>query len=474
MRHLRWCGFLGLAVSASISADLFAQDKKPVGPTVSVTNNNGKTISGPLVRTGSSVPQGGLSEGTAVSSPVATAPFVSNNGYSSEVTPTFDTGSSWSEWDFLRSWVGEDHRLPSDIEDPMWFRVEALTGWFKGAKTPALLTTGPQESLGILGEPGVTVLYGNETVHLKQHYGARIAVGGWFNPSQKIGFEGNYFWLMNNTVQTEITSTGDPLLARPFFNTLTGLQDSAQVANLTIPGSPDILPLQGQIKITHESRFQGFEVLAVGNWARGNAGRVDWVNGFKYLRLDEGIGITENLFTPADENGVIANRFLVYDDFSTENTFWGWTFGLRSQWYWGCWTLGLSTQMALGMTRQTVEINGGTFQITPPPNLTLTSDPGGVLALSSNIGTRTKSVFAVAPKIEARLSYQLCDHVQMYGGYSFQYLSSVVRPHDQIDLRVNPNLFPPAEEGGDALPGRLFKKSSFYVNALFLGFDVSY
>jgi hypothetical protein len=56
-------------------------------------------------------------------------------------------------------------------------------------------------------------------------------------------------------------------------------------------------------------------------------------------------------------------------------------------------------------------------------------------------------------------------------GYSFIYLSNVVRPGEQIDLDVDPLWIPsdPAAPGGRNNPSFAFNDSGYYIHGLTLG-----
>ena len=56
-------------------------------------------------------------------------------------------------------------------------------------------------------------------------------------------------------------------------------------------------------------------------------------------------------------------------------------------------------------------------------------------------------------------------------GYSFLYWSHVVRPGDQIDLNVNPNLIPPTNNIGPRSPSFALHDSNLWLQGLNLGLD---
>ena len=96
-------------------------------------------------------------------------------------------------------------------------------------------------------------------------------------------------------------------------------------------------------------------------------------------------------------------------------------------------------KLAVGQTRQTVEIEGvsGATTAAGPQ-----SAFGGILALPSNMGTHKRTVFGIIPEGGASLVFLVAPGVRLHAGYTATYWNSVVRPGDQIDRRINPAQVP--------------------------------
>ena len=56
----------------------------------------------------------------------------------------------------------------------------------------------------------------------------------------------------------------------------------------------------------------------------------------------------------------------------------------------------------------------------------------------------------MVPEVGINLGFQLTNNLKIYGGYSFLYWTNIVRPGDQIDTTVNPNLVPTSSTFGTA------------------------
>jgi hypothetical protein len=83
-----------------------------------------------------------------------------------------------------------------------------------------------------------------------------------------------------------------------------------------------------------------------------------------------------------------------------------------------------------------------------------------------------RDTFTVVPELGLNIGYQLTNHIRAFVGYNFLYWSSVVRPGDQIDPRVNTNLIPPPiSTAGPAVPAFAFHGSDFWAQGITLGVE---
>src|SRR5262249_43045061 len=138
------------------------------------------------------------------------------------------------------------------------------------------------------GKPGTVVLFGG-SVDNEDRSGGRFRAGYWFDCQQTVGVEGGYFFLGSRSVHFAAggSGAGSTIIARPFFNAVTGAEDSELVS---LPGL-----LNGTVAASLGSRLQGAELNGVCNLCCGCNGRVDLLAGFRYMQLDEELGVTENL-----------------------------------------------------------------------------------------------------------------------------------------------------------------------------------
>jgi hypothetical protein len=347
-----------------------------------------------------------------------------------------------------------------------WYGSAEYLLWFiRGQTLPPLLTTGPLNvpTPGALGQPGTQVLFGGTTYDNNPYSGARLRFGYWFNDSHGLGLDFGGFFLGGTANTFTATSLGVPFLARPFLNALTGTQDIEAVA---APG------LAGTFTALNTFFLYGAEANLRRNLFCGCNWFIDGFIGWRLLGLNEGLAMTEKLGVVSSVNPALpaGSTFLVHDRFGTSNLFNGGQIGAIGEYRFGRWSIGLRESIGLGGTQQFVNISG--FTTSAAPGVLPTTSPGGLLALSSNIGPHTRSMVSFVEEVGINLGYQFTNHIRGFVGYNFLFWSSVVRPGDQINLVVNPNLIPPITPGGPTQPAFSFRGSDFWVQGLTFGLDI--
>jgi hypothetical protein len=344
---------------------------------------------------------------------------------------------------------------------PIYFRGEYLAWWLKGDSTPALVTTSPdgttRAQAGVLSQPGTSVLFGDQSLNNTMRSGARLVLGAWLDPTARI--EGEWFGLSQKDTTFDASSTGSPILARPFFNLGTGAQDSHVVA---FPSQ-----LQGSVHASETSSFQGAglqltENLLCWNNCTNRHSRLDFLYGFRYLRLRDNLTINDSATSAA-----LAATLATADAFATSNQFYGATMGLMSETCVDHWCFTAIGRLALGATAEHVSIDGSTT-VTPTSG-TPTTSAGGLLAMPMNIGNYSHEGFTVVPQLELKLGYDLTSNLRFTVGYDVIYWSRVARPGQQIDTFVNTS-----QASGQPLvgtPGPLFAlhESDLWIQGINVG-----
>lgn len=337
-----------------------------------------------------------------------------------------EVAEDWQDWQ-------QDSQACRVCPNRWYVRADYLLWWVSGNRLPPLVTTSPLgmplEQAGVLGEPGTSVLFGDQRVDNDLRHGVRLTLGRWLDDCQDWGVEGHYFYVGDAGGGYFADSAGNPILARPFFNAETppGAADSLLVA------FPE--RIEGQIQIDTSSDVHSAGVLLRRNWLRDCRGQVAVLGGYRYFRFREQLVIdTRSMFV--DETGLIeyGTHLQVQDSFAVRNDFHGADIGLSAELQRGRWSLDVLTKLGLGGVRQRLDIAGQT-QVAAPEG-PLVPQNGGLLARASNSGHYSDTQFAFLPELGANVGYCVTPSLSLRAGYSLMWLTDALRTGDQIDLAV--------------------------------------
>jgi hypothetical protein len=394
-------------------------------------------------------------------------------------------------------------------------RGEYLHWWFDGMPIPPLVVRGEVNDNGTTGDPSddffdnAVVVFGGNSVLDDGRSGGRITLGYFLDDCGKLGIEADY--LAFGEVDTHFTDGGDgvfPIVGRPFIDATTGLP---AVEDVSFPG------IQGTVTVDIESEFQSAGVRLrrnlccvagcttgcgdgvacgsgvggcdscsscggagcpmcplLGSWIgkqlRGGTRHVDVLYGVRWARLNERLHVNEDLIADDD------TTFLIDDDFRTTNEFFGGEIGFLVDWQKQRWSVDFLSKLAIGSNRQRVAISAQTIQ-----DGILFPDIG-LLGQPSNVGVYEQNEFSVIPEIGLTGGYQLTERLRLTLGYTLLYFSNVVRPGDQIDLRVNPEFLDlvdgdPSDTAADAAliqpqsPEFVFRRTDIWAHGFNAGLD---
>jgi hypothetical protein len=357
-----------------------------------------------------------------------------------------------------------------------WIREEYVNWWAQGGHAPALVVTSPDPSFTT-----TRTLYGDADYNGGYRPGTWTDMGMWLDCCKTIAIEGDYFWAGDLNSPFFASSNGDPILGRPFIDANTGLPRFQDIA---VPGI-----VVGSIGIKNDNNMQGAGIdfrhnlccccgccqdcCDTCNFHGQNCSRLDCIAGFRWFNFDDNLRIDEHLTSIDPASGVpIGTTIDVTDSFRTQNNFYGMELGVVGTRYSCRWMLEGSAKVAFGDMQKLAEINGQT--VISFPGTPTTVLPGGLLALSSNIGHYEQDQFTAIPIIAGRIGYRVCDHMTLLAGYTFMYFGNVARAGDQIDTTVNPNLIPPPIGGGPNRPAFAFHNSSLWMQGVTLGAEFNF
>jgi hypothetical protein len=336
-------------------------------------------------------------------------------------------------------------KAPPPTPSAFWIGAEYLLWSSKGDRLPPLVTTSPpgtpQALAGVLGAPGTTVLFGGDGSNDRWRSGARVRAGYWLDPQHSGAIEANVFILDRNSAGFAASSDGNPILAQPFVNALTGAQDASLIA---FPGFSS-----GSIAINDPSRLFGAGIDYRTEICRScTLGSVSGLVGYRFLWLRDNLTIDSTQVSGPAAVPVIPLGTIIAteDQFATSNFFHGVDLGLTGDVRNGPWSLTWTAKVALGVTVTDVDINGATTTTLPGGAPATTA--GGIYALPTNIGSFSTARFAAVPELAAELGYQVNANVRVFAGYSLLYWTELVRPGGAIDTMINPS-----QSGGQPLIG---------------------
>ncbi len=383
--------------------------------------------------------------------------------------------------------LGPEEVSPVCSRSPRFWAVpEYLLWWTKDDRPPGpLVTTGPagDPRQGVVGNPTTGMLFDGSRLDYRQQSGARLTFGYWLDDEQTCALEVAGFVLETHTIHGEANSNrtdGAPVIARPFFNVLTG-QEDAQV--ITSPQDSLGGRYLGGIDVFADSRLWGGEANLVRHLGSGPCGSWDVLAGFRYLGQKDELrfSLSSTVLIPGTVGfgGAAAlppNIVSWRDFFETNNHFYGGQIGLRGRYDCGPWSLDLAGKVGLGDTVQKVSLSGHTLH-TDSTGKTL-SEPGGLYALPSNLGDRTRDTLTFITEATVQVGCQFTPRLRTLVGYTFLYWDDVARPGYQINRNLDPRqiashrAFTPVAAATQ--PVLTFQSTDFWAQGLTVGLEFRY
>jgi len=347
-----------------------------------------------------------------------------------------------------------------------WTNFEYLLWDMRDGPAPALAVQGVPGGGADPNFPGAIVLFGGP-IRWDLSNGARVTAGTWLPGSTRVGIEGSGTILEVKplTRGRDAGILGGPLLGTPFINELTGNIDSLLASDVGVPG---------RIEASAKTQIYAVDLNLVVNTYRRMFLSANIYGGFRHFQLNEEIYLQFN--SAGNPSGTFlgladAGPIALEDRFQTQNVFYGGQLGFQFQYRYKRWTLDGDNRLGMGVMTRVLDVNGFT-------NSNGVRAVGGLFAQTTNIGTRSDNEFAVIPQLTGRLGYQLTRCVRMTAGFDFMYVTSVLRPGDQIDPVVNPTLVPLRPEFGQPLgtarPAQRFVPTDFWAHGVSFGFHLRY
>jgi hypothetical protein len=340
-----------------------------------------------------------------------------------------------------------------------------------------LATTGSlaDASPAAIGQPNTTILTGN-TFQFGMLSGIQTDAGVFLDSEGCWALQWSGLFVVPAHARSQFSSdaTGNPLIARPIFNTNTGIN---QVLVDSIPGS-----VAGAINIDARTAFFDTEANLTYRCKSVEKSHADLLCGFRYMHLAEDLRILDQL-TPLVP-GVLTfetgpanppNSLVDFDRFSTANNFFGLQLGGLCALEQGRWFCAGWGKAGLGVTNQMAFVNGSTALVTPTGRQFA---GGGVLAVPTNMGQYSRNVLGFVPEGGLTLGVNVTAHVQLTLGYSFLYWNNVIRPGTLLNSTINPTQIPTTSgfgtATGPASPQFQFVSDTFWMHNVTCGVAVHF
>jgi hypothetical protein len=352
---------------------------------------------------------------------------------------------------------------PFDMSEPrFWATAEYLLAWYTPMRTGPLIQTLPSAQVGLVSASSATTVFpNNNSVDFGAFSGLRTTVGANWD---KFGVEVSGFVLQRKTESGDFFNNGSPVaVAQNYIAAGSGIPTSlyASLAN----------QYSGGVSAVAQSRLWGGDANFRREWYAFLCDSAQLLVGFKYLNLNESLVLDAPSFF--NTGGSVDIR----DSIRTQNEFYGGYVGYHAQIGGNDRGLGFdfTTKSGVGGVAQRVDLYGSNSVVLPSGVTSV--EPGGLYARGLNYGTFTRTRGAYMQDIDLKLTYNFNRYVQVYVGYSLQYLSSVVRPGREIDPVINDSDIRFIAQGTPttlARPAFAWRAEELVVNGLTFGLKVQY
>jgi hypothetical protein len=368
----------------------------------------------------------------------------------------------------------------------MWVNTDYLL-WFAKPQPTAFpfVTSSAPFAGGRIGNVSTAVLHSQTDLGYNLFSGFRVTGGYFADADRRYGWYASGFVTeqKSNIFHATSDSTGQPLLARPFFDTQINNQ------NVLLVSSPTFA--SGNVLVYSSSQTWGAEGGPVINLFRSCPDQsclwnIDMIAGFRYLQVSEMMRMQQfttligSATAPFDGKLYGAGAQIeVNDEFTTTNRFYGGQVGLNTGVRMNRWSLDVQGKIAIGVMNQRIDANGTSVLRTGTPVQPVVSTVrAGLFANASNLGRISDDQFSVIPEVNASLGYSWTSWLNTSVGYNFLYVSRVARPGDQFSNNVNPALVPtsPNYGTGQLLPTTDLRgtQNDFWMQGVSFGLNLRY
>lgn len=205
--------------------------------------------------------------------------------------------------------------------------------------------------------------------------------------------------------------------------------------------------------------------------------RFKFLVGFRYWNFDDHLTFYTN---SPNIPGQQANVFFTQDTFHTENNFYGGQIGAQFDYDYCSFFFNVKGKVALGAICQETVINGELVTNNFDGFGASQTFKGGYFALPTNIGHHKKKQISVIPEVNVNIGYQFADCVRFQVGYTFLYVTNVLRATKQIDRSINPSQSQAISDKANAVlvgiprPKARLRSDSLWTQGVSAGFEFQF
>jgi hypothetical protein len=352
--------------------------------------------------------------------------------------------------------------------------AEYLLWQLRGSHVSAPLVTAgsPGDPVpGGINQPHTQVLFGTADYNNDFDFsGGRIRAGAALLDGAFSAEAGGFYMERKAATVNTFGNERDQVLARPFFD------PNANLFRVKLLSFTDAFGDGSRSALT--TQFWGAEGNIMANLPYlSSADQV--FAGVRYLDLRDNMNVTDQVTTGGLGQSFFlgqpqntGDKVISTDRFRTVNEFYGGQVGFVRIDSWETLSLRIRGSVALGNTRESLNVVGNSTYYNSVTN-NITTYPGGFLAQPTNSGTFNRDHFAVVPEVGVAVGWHVTNSLVLSLGYNFLYWSDVVRAGEQVNIRIDPTRLPesptfdPNSPARDPIP--VFHHTSFWAHGLTVG-----
>ncbi|MCW8132293.1 MAG: BBP7 family outer membrane beta-barrel protein [Planctomycetota bacterium] len=337
-------------------------------------------------------------------------------------------------------------------ELPIRLEVNGMAGWYSPSKNKPIVTTGNINvgltENGALGQPGTSVLFGDDDTEFGLHGGAQFKLQAWVDSSRTWGFRAGGFVLSEGDEKFTTSSDGSAVRGLTYISqsVFLGTPDAGTEHAFNISGSFLNVFFRGpsDLSITNRTQMWGTELAAMHRMLDNEKYTLDLSFGFRHLQLEESFKLEasyirrRHFFAGNTITTVLfRNQASLRDKYETETNFYGGQFGADFRLNLGRFAFSALPRVGLGVSNHHAHLSGHATLTDTFTGTVLATDNSGMYIHRGISGDHTEADFAVVPELETRLDIRLHKNLLFNVGGFVRYWSSVARASDQLSRKLD-------------------------------------